>query len=63
MMKKIILVMIVMALVVSVSGCIGTGEPAIKSQEEVSSTIGDIGSDIEKVTTDIESIDESLGGS
>ncbi len=63
-MKTILTVLIILALAVLVSGCIGqssTGGTTIKSEAEASQKITNISDDIDKVASTLEDIDSKLG--
>ncbi|MFQ6009657.1 MAG: hypothetical protein ACE5J7_00855 [Candidatus Aenigmatarchaeota archaeon] len=58
-MKKIVVLLLVLAFAVFVSGCIN--QTAIKSQEEASQAVQDVSEDIEKVGSSLEDVESGLG--
>ena len=54
--------LVLLMLVIAVAGCVKEGaEGEVKSKEEASAAISDIGTDVEDISTTLDDITESLG--
>jgi len=59
--KTILLIMIVLASTIFISGCTQS-QSSIKNSEEVSSAVTNVSTDIQDVTSTLNDIDNVLGG-
>ncbi|MBS3051135.1 MAG: hypothetical protein J4400_03215 [Candidatus Aenigmarchaeota archaeon] len=58
--KALVLIIVVLASMVFISGC--TQTTSIRSQEEVGQAVTNVSTDIEDVSSTLDSIDRTLGG-
>ncbi|MBI5061582.1 MAG: hypothetical protein HZB67_04700 [Candidatus Aenigmarchaeota archaeon] len=58
---KIIFILVILALAVFASGCVGQSGTTIKSEAEASEKVTNISEDVDKVASTLEDIDSRLG--